>query len=91
MGTPCNKPVETQPGYLSLKAAAKWAGDVSIRTISRWAQEGLLPTVQVVPRGRRLVRVADLDAFLASRWQVQKQDLNVLVTATVVELGLRRS
>lgn len=87
--TTCGNAVEAQPGYLSLKAAAKWAGGVSARTILRWVEAGLLPTVQVVPRGRRLVRVADLDAFLASKRQLQKQDLNGLVSETAAELGLR--
>lgn len=90
MDTTCNKSVETQPGYMSLKAAAKWAGGVSTRTILRWAKAGLLPTVQVVPRGRRLVRVIDLDAFLASKRQVQSQELNALVSETAAELGLGR-
>lgn len=86
---PMDLQVETQPGYLSLEAAAKWAGHVSVRTILRWTKEGL-PTVQVCPGGRRLVRIADLDAFLASRRAVQSCDLNVLVDTTAQDLGLRR-
>lgn len=85
---PCNGPIH--PGYFSIKAAAKWAGDVSTRTILRWTKAGLLPTVQVVPRGRRLVRVRDLEDFLSGRRQVLKNDLNGLVEATMHDLGLRK-
>ena len=77
------------PGYFSFKGAGKWAS-VSTRTIARWAEDGL-PTVQVVPRGRRLVRVQDLDVFLISKRSVHGKELNMLVDETAAELGLRRS
>ncbi len=76
-------------GYLSLRDAAAWAS-VSVRTVERWLLLGL-PTSQVTPRGRRLVRVADLDTFLAGKRRVQKQELNALVEDAMKQLGVRGS
>jgi hypothetical protein len=70
--------------------AAKYSGDVSERSVVRWLHEGL-PSIQVRPRGRRLIRVADLDAFLASRRRVQGETLNQLVDDTAAKLGVQRS
>ena len=65
-----------QPGYLPLHDAASWAG-VSVRTLKRWIKKGL-PTYQVGPREKVLIRPADIDAFL-SRKQAQASDLNAMV------------
>lgn len=82
----CDKPA---PLALSLEDAANAAGNISIRTLYRMFDAGL-PFVQLVPGGRRLIRVADLDSFLASRRRVQHQDLNALVGETVEAMGLKR-
>ena len=65
-----------QPGYLPLHEAASWAG-VSMRTLKRWIKKGL-PTYQVGPREKVLIRPADIDVFL-SRKQAQAPDLNAMV------------
>ncbi len=66
----------TQPGYLPLREAARWAG-VSDRTIKRWVARGL-PTYQAGPREKLLIRPTDIDAFLTRR-QVPVQDLDEMV------------
>ncbi len=49
-----------------------------------------LPTVQLVPRGRRVVLPGDLSAFLAARRRVRGQELNNLVDETARALGLTK-
>ena len=83
-----NTPVApVTPGYLDLVESARYAGNVSQRTVARWLHEGL-PSIQVRNRGRRLIRLADLDAFLCGRRQVLNKDLNRLVDSTMQDLGL---
>jgi len=89
MDTASNESVEIQPGYMSLKAAAKYAANVSERTVVRWLHEGL-PSIQPKKHGRRLIRVADLDAFLLGKRSVHGKDLHQLVHETAEELGVRR-
>ena len=55
------------PGYLSLVAAAAWAG-VSPKTLQRWIGRGL-PIYQAGPREKVLIRPADIDQFLTRRQQ----------------------
>lgn len=55
------------PGYLSLVAAAAWAG-VSPKTLQRWIGRGL-PIHQAGPREKVLIRPADIDQFLTRRQQ----------------------
>jgi hypothetical protein len=74
------------PGYLALADAAAWAG-VSVRTMKRWIAGGL-PVYQAIARGKKLVRPADIDAFL-TRQQAPKPDLSRLVNEVTRDLRAR--
>ena len=69
-----------QPGYLPVKQAAVWAG-VSPKTLKRWISGGL-PHYRGSPRGKVLVRPADIDQFL-TRETVPQVDLNRVVDDVV--------
>ena len=55
------------PAALSVTSAAHYLG-ISRRTLERLMAERQLPVVQVSP-GRRVLRVVDLDEYLASQVQ----------------------
>ena len=74
----------SQLGYLSIEHAADWA-DVSPRTIKRWIKAGL-PTYQAEPRGKLLLRRADIDQFL-TRKQVPTPDLGAMVEEVLAGLS----
>ena len=71
------------PGYLGITEAAEWAG-VSQRTLKRWIARGL-PCYQAVPRGKVLLKPADIEQFLTKR-QVPRPDLDALVGEVLEEL-----
>jgi excisionase family DNA binding protein len=73
-----------QPGYMSLVAAAAWAG-VSHRTVKRWIARGL-PIYQAGVGEKVLIKPSDIDQFLTRR-QVAKPDLNVMVEEVLRSLG----
>ena len=54
-----------QPGYLSLRDAATWAG-VSPKTMRRWFSKGL-PRHQAGPQEKVLVRITDIETFLTKQ------------------------
>ena len=56
--------LELPPGFLPLRQAAAWAG-VSTRTLKRWIEKGL-PKYQATPRGKVLIRLAEIEAFLCN-------------------------
>jgi excisionase family DNA binding protein len=66
----------SQPGYLSLRQAARWAG-VSSKTIQRWIGKGL-PRYQAGPREKVLIKRADIESFL-TRKQKPVLDLNAMI------------
>ncbi len=74
----------SQLGYLSIEHAADWA-DVSPRTIKRWIKAGL-PTYQAEPRGKLLLRRADIDQFL-TRKQAPTPDLGAMVNEVLQSLN----
>ncbi len=74
----------SQLGYLSIEHAADWA-DVSPRTIKRWIKAGL-PTYQAEPRGKLLLRRADIDQFL-TRKQAPTADLGAMVNEVLQSLN----
>lgn len=64
-----------EPGYLDIAAAARWSC-VSSRTIERWIVRGL-PVYRGSSRGKRLLKVADLEVFMVR--QAARVDLGQLV------------
>jgi hypothetical protein len=74
---------ERQRGYLSLRRAALWAG-VSERTLKRWTTKGL-PRYQGEVRGKVLIKLTDIDAFLARR-QLKTPTLDVVVSSVIETL-----
>ncbi len=70
-------------GFLDLHSACKWAS-VSSRTFHRWIDRGLR-VHRHSPRGKILVRPADIEAFLVSQ-QKPQPDLNAMVAATLQDL-----
>jgi len=81
--TPRKNSDGTEPAYLGLRAAAKWAG-VSEKTIKRWLKRGL-PTYQAGPREKILLKREDIDRFLTQK-RVSQVDLNKLVEDTLRDL-----
>lgn len=71
-------------GYFTKKEAAFYSA-VSVKTLSRWLQEGL-PAIQVRRGGRVLIRLTDLDAFLNGKRVIQSTSLDNLVETTLREL-----
>ena len=72
-----------QLGYLPLKKAAAWAG-VSRKTLKRWLAAGL-PCYRACPRGKVLVRPADIDHFL-TREAVPQVDVDRIVDEVVANV-----
>ncbi len=77
-------PGNYQCGYMSIVDAAAWAG-VSPRTLKRWIRRGL-PTYQAEPRGKLLLRRADIDQFL-TRKQAPTPDLGAMVNEVLQSLN----
>lgn len=73
-----------QPGYMSLMAAAAWAG-VSPKTLQRWIGRGL-PIYQAGLREKVLIRPADIDQFLTRRQQAPI-NLDALVEDVLQRFG----
>jgi excisionase family DNA binding protein len=61
--------VESRVGYMSVAVAAEWVG-VSRKTVKRWIARGLA-FYQAAPREKVLIRLVDIDAFLARRQAAQ--------------------
>lgn len=58
--------MDAQKQFLSIAEAAKWLGIARI-TAYRWTESGYLPSVKL--GSRRLVRIAELEAFIAQAMQ----------------------
>lgn len=63
------------PAYLDIAAAAVWC-DSSQRTLERWISRGL-PVYRGSRRGKRLIKVSDLEVFMTK--QAARVDLGQLV------------
>jgi len=50
--------------FITLRDVAARTG-MSLHAVEQWVAKGALPTVQIVPRGRHLVKESDLDDLLA--------------------------
>ncbi len=81
-------PDTKERGYMSLVAAAHWAG-VSPRTLKRWIRRGL-PIYQAGPREKVLVRPGDIEQFL-TRKQAPTPDLGAMVDEVLQGLSEGRA
>jgi predicted site-specific integrase-resolvase len=70
--------------YLSLCAAAEWAG-ISPSTMKRWIRKGL-PIFQAGPRAKVLIRPVDIEAFL-TRQQAPAPDLDAMMNDVLQSLS----
>ncbi len=77
----CKATAQIRPGFLSLAQAGQYAGGVSLRTIRRWLRLGLR-ACQPVPHGCVMIKITDLDNFLAHA----QTDLDQVVEDVLEEL-----
>lgn len=79
----------SQPGFLTLQDAAKWAS-VSKKSIERWIKKGL-PVYQSGPRMKRLVRPRDIEQFLKTTPTLEIGFLTQLVSSTPQNPNLQKT
>jgi predicted site-specific integrase-resolvase len=77
---------ERQRGYLPLRHAALWTG-VSVRTLRRWTNQGL-PRYQAEQRGKVLIKLSDINAFLAKH-RLSEPSLDVVISSVMKSLVSR--
>lgn len=67
-------------GYFTKKEAAFYCS-ISGKTLDRWLKTGL-PSIQVTPGGRVLIRIEDLDHFLNTKKITRTSSLARVVVKT---------